>query len=987
MSYSHDADDLLASRLQSGLQRFAKPWWKRRALRVFRDESSLSASPHLWASIVEAMEGSAWLVLLLSPQAAGSEWVNREVAWWVEHKIPERVLPVVTNGRFAWTDGHMTGDAVPPALTEAFGQEPRWVDLRWARREEHLDLRDSRFRGAVADIASALSGIPKDDLESEEVRQHRRTLRTAWAAAVTLIVLVVAASTTAIYAVGQRQQAQQQAQRAQAAEQEAQQEAENARTAEQQALQEADRADAEAETARQNEALARASEAKARAGELSVLSAATLDEDPELSILLALEAVEVMRSTGQDLLPDTIRALHRATQASRLERRFDGGYDAVSISFDGALFATDTEGDSGYPSGTVLVRDTATGEQVAALSDPRMVLDVRFSPTSNLLAIGYGYSISEKEDQVEEPDTVVIWDAVGGEVVARLPGSSYIMSSGSMTDRPLAWSPDGRLLAAMSWDGRARMTYTVWDVDSQEVVSSFPAPGGDVVFRDNSTLLISEPGQVGFYDATTGRKIDDLETPGFMPGSLALDPRGEVLVIGSQASSAVQAWDLETRTRLWSNVPHVGGWQTVSPDSTMVAVTSFAGPVQGFDLVDGTEMFALGGHTGAWGVAFDPTGRTLMSAGAGETKLWDVSPAGPPALGAVPAGSEWPVHPLLSPDGTQVAFSAVSSTGAGSFRALDLTTGEVVDSIPGQWVDFWRPAPVSPDWRYVAWVDPDGNAWFRPLGTDGPATRLPACASPKAFSPDSAALLVDGLDICTDLVDVPEGAEMRSRVIDPTSGEVLLDLGGRTVFARGGGFNPAGVFEPGRYVTANRIENGTVEVWDLATDSLVTVVGIEADTAFSGGIFDPTGRYLIGSTILGRAWVLDLAAAVEGTPADQALVINVQAHEGPAVSHAISGNGLVATSGHGDPVRIWDMTDGELWIELDVGMPLAPFVLFSHDEKYLYYTDTGYDGYVIRRFPLDSDRLIELAESRITRILTDDECRRFPSAPSCEEGR
>ena len=35
ISYSHAADDLLAPRLQAGLQRFAKPWWKRRALRIF----------------------------------------------------------------------------------------------------------------------------------------------------------------------------------------------------------------------------------------------------------------------------------------------------------------------------------------------------------------------------------------------------------------------------------------------------------------------------------------------------------------------------------------------------------------------------------------------------------------------------------------------------------------------------------------------------------------------------------------------------------------------------------------------------------------------------------------------------------------------------------------------------------------------------------------------------------------------------------------
>ena len=64
LSYSHDTDSVVAPRLQAGVQRFAKPWWRRQALRVFRDESSLSANPHLWSSIVEAMDDSAWMVLM-----------------------------------------------------------------------------------------------------------------------------------------------------------------------------------------------------------------------------------------------------------------------------------------------------------------------------------------------------------------------------------------------------------------------------------------------------------------------------------------------------------------------------------------------------------------------------------------------------------------------------------------------------------------------------------------------------------------------------------------------------------------------------------------------------------------------------------------------------------------------------------------------------------------------------------------------------------
>jgi hypothetical protein len=55
ISYSYAADDLPAPRLQAGLQRFAKPWWKRRAVRISRDESSLAANPHLWSSITQAL--------------------------------------------------------------------------------------------------------------------------------------------------------------------------------------------------------------------------------------------------------------------------------------------------------------------------------------------------------------------------------------------------------------------------------------------------------------------------------------------------------------------------------------------------------------------------------------------------------------------------------------------------------------------------------------------------------------------------------------------------------------------------------------------------------------------------------------------------------------------------------------------------------------------------------------------------------------------
>ena len=49
ISYSHAADGRLAPVLQAGLQSLGKPWYRRRALRVFRDQTTLSATPELWS--------------------------------------------------------------------------------------------------------------------------------------------------------------------------------------------------------------------------------------------------------------------------------------------------------------------------------------------------------------------------------------------------------------------------------------------------------------------------------------------------------------------------------------------------------------------------------------------------------------------------------------------------------------------------------------------------------------------------------------------------------------------------------------------------------------------------------------------------------------------------------------------------------------------------------------------------------------------------
>ncbi len=216
ISYSHAADGKLAPAIQKGLQRFAKPWYRVRALHIFRDDASLSANPRLWDSITLALAESQHLILLASPQAAQSEWVAKEAAYWREHKSVDTILIGLTDGELVWQSNGARGtngpadarNALPVTLDGAFDEEPRFIDLRWARNASDLSLSHPEWRDAIAELAAPLHGRPKDEIASEEVRQHRRTLKLVRIVGATLITLLVAAVVAGLFAYSQYRSAQ-----------------------------------------------------------------------------------------------------------------------------------------------------------------------------------------------------------------------------------------------------------------------------------------------------------------------------------------------------------------------------------------------------------------------------------------------------------------------------------------------------------------------------------------------------------------------------------------------------------------------------------------------------------------------------------------------------------------------------------------------------------------------------------------------------------
>jgi WD40 repeat protein len=196
ISYSHAADGQLAPSLQVGLERIARPWYRLRALRLFRDETNLSANPNLWHSIENSLAKSRQFILLASEESAKSKWVAKEIDWWLRHRNANTLLIVVTNGEIEWDDARNCFDplkskAIPPALYSAFSSEPFFVDLRWARNPVDLSQNSVRLRSALLDIAATLRGVSKDEIDGEAVRTLRRNRYWALGGIALLIVATV----------------------------------------------------------------------------------------------------------------------------------------------------------------------------------------------------------------------------------------------------------------------------------------------------------------------------------------------------------------------------------------------------------------------------------------------------------------------------------------------------------------------------------------------------------------------------------------------------------------------------------------------------------------------------------------------------------------------------------------------------------------------------------------------------------------------------
>ena len=544
ISYAHHADELFAPALQRGLQHLAKPWNRRRAMEVFRDDTSLAASPGLWPSIRTALDASRWFVLLASPEAVRSDWVGKEITHWVSNKGTDHLLVVVTDGTWIWDsesgDLSPTSTAANDAFRGVFPAEPKHLDMTWARRNEGMTtLRNARFRDQIATLAAAIREVPKEELEGEDVRQQRRTRRIVRAVIAALTVLVLLASVLAVVANIQRQQAVYQ----------------------------------------RDVAVSR----------LVINQGETLgDTDPALSKLESIAAWRI--NPSKEARYAMLAAAARpgiAILVGHIDR-----VQSVAFSPDGKTAA------SGSADG-VRLWDVATRRQIGRpLTAPAASADelsginsVVFSPDGKTLASG------------SDDHAVRLWDVATRRQIGQALWITKPPAGHTDAVTSVAFSPDGKTLASGSDDHAVRL----WDVATRRQIGNALTGHTDgvssVAFSPDGKTLASgsDDHAVRLWDVATRRQIGNALT-GHTDGvsSVAFSPDGKTVASGGSGDGTVRLWDVATRRQIGSPLaPHTLGVASLafSPDGKSLAIGGLDNTVRLWDVANRIGIAALTGHT------------------------------------------------------------------------------------------------------------------------------------------------------------------------------------------------------------------------------------------------------------------------------------------------------------------------------------------------------------------------------------------------------
>jgi WD40 repeat protein len=940
ISYSHTADGSLAAALQSALHSFARPWYKLRALHIFRDQTNLAVNPALWSSIREALDQSVFFILFASPEAAASPWVAKESEYWIGKNGSSRVLLVLTGGTLKWD--HLAScftpestNSLPTSLLRSFPEEPLFLDLHWARDgATRLGMREPRFHEAVLQLAATLHNRPKDELDGADIRIRRQT-RLFAASGLIAIVLI------ALFAVRQTR-------------------------------------------------LSHKESVQNLAASLAANSAKVLADSPDRAREAALLAIESNRLSpsfeGNQALRAAVSILPASAQlyppedSNPTERIRD-----MAFSTDGAILAVVRD------DGSAQLMDVANHKPVGFFEpdeQPAAHIELPADPQSGSLdnnsAVSVAFNSSDSLLATGARDGIAhVWAVPGGRELLRIVHGAPVSQ--------VAFHPKDNHLVTASDDGHVR----IFDVGRAALVADFKcpgkvvsasfSPGGDLVAASSSDGIVSlfDPvhrkllrtlvgGEAAFnmafsssgkrlatssgdfafvWDVTSGQQLlkathaasSETLTPMQWIYDVAITSDGKLLAYAARGNNMAHVWNVETGRQILE-LKHDSAVAAVSfnADGTKLGTGSYDGTARVWELPSGRELERASLAGGAEVVAFSAaSGRFAAGGMEGSVFVSGTRRADRPAYFDLPSA----VHSVaFGPDGQRFAIATRSAHWLSLVRIADID-GKIVRDIefPGAPVIdklyFLDPNDVIAQWS---------DKLFLIAIDHSSVTPLPGVPEEMQIDPSGKALAVQR-DGVTRLYTLPGLRQTAS--LDGTSSTLLRTADEGRLLA---------------FETNNPPNEFFVDIWTFTGNARVGRIPLPAELTRLA--FNSAGKILFTAENENlQAWDVPSGKRRFSLTASSDIDMIV-----PDPSSASFG-----TVTHGR-LTIWDAATGARLAQLpDLGYLRS--AAFSPDGRYLL---TGYDEHAAALWLWRSGDLREQACARLTGNLSHHEWELwFPKQP------
>ncbi|MBD0338688.1 MAG: winged helix-turn-helix domain-containing protein [Thermoleophilia bacterium] len=738
--------------------------------------------------------------------------------------------------------------------------------------------------------------------------------------------------------------------------------------------------------------------------QLATWARASLDVDPERSILLGLEAAETTRAHDGTVLPEAEHVLRDALSRLRtvvavpnagfdldraapvaMERLVARavGFD-VGMSPDGARFVIDDKavtwedrarfdgGASATVDGapTATVYDARTGAALLRLrGHVGSVESVEYSPNGRHIA-------TAAQDR-----TTRIWDAATGAAVRTFPGAA---------DR-VRFDLEGRRVATVDF---AKGTATVWDIETGRrlhTISRLTAKrshtGFAVAFLPGERLVVARDRDLGsrivVIDLASGEEVAAVEDahPTY---DLDVSSDGRLVAAAHPDRATIfrlpglDVFDSVGQTGFYDRLFPNGQDITFSQDGTRLAAI---GKVWEVTTSGVRDLLTPQREQELYEFSFSADGSRLVNAegplrGA---RVWDLSGAGRGEVLSVPGpDGDAPGDVELTSDGKWLVAPAAPE---GAVRVWNIPTARLEWTLGSR--DRWRArdvvdVAVSADDMLAAIASRDGTARVYALRTsaryrsppyDGgaalstvrgckPDQRGRFCAVVGvAFSPDGSRLATLGADARLRVFDTTDGRLVRKMVVaDRAHDAGRLDAP-----------EPVAWSSDGTRVLVH--SRSAVSVWDVQSGRVLQRFRHELGSGPAQAAWSPNGSLVL----LGGRSGLSIRDAESGREVGQVAT----GHPVRGIAFGRGGTRLAIEAG--GPVVVREWRDNRVGDEIArvPGGSLRTFAL-SPDGALLAVLDRDpRGGQRVRVHALDVNRLIEAARGRVTRSLTDEECSKY----------